>query len=484
MCAVATRSINSMGSRAFRRERRLNAVIAEYIEAVEAGLAPDRPQFLERHWDLTDGLVSFFENEDRLKLMAGLARPRVGLESWTRRPIRRTGSGAELRTNHDFGDFELLSEIATGGMGVVYKARHKTLNRIVALKTIHPGLVRPKDDVVRRLRIEARVVAALDHPNIVPLYEVGQRSGYPYLILKLITGGDLERHVPRLSGNPRASARLMAKVARTVQYAHVHGVLHRDLKPSNILLDERGEPHLTDFGLAKCIEKENGLTQTGLIVGTPAYMAPEQVLGRRRGTTTAADIYGLGAVLYKLLTGRPPFQAETMYELLDQLLVREPEPPRDYNPEIDRDLESICLKCLEKQPSRRYESAAELAVDLERWLAGKPIKAQPATRWERASRWYHRNRRGVAVSAALVGLVMVFVLTAVVTATIICRYGLADESSRPARQTVEKQVQSASSARAAEALRGTGRERSAGFSPPVAGRAPREVRSRRPLRIC
>ena len=449
MCAVATRSITRMSSRAFRRERRLNAVIAEYIEAAEAGLAPDRPQFLERHWDLTDGLVSFFENEDRLKLLAGLARPRVGLESWKSHPRRRDGSGAELQASRDFGDFELLSEIATGGMGVVYKARHKRLNRIVALKTIHPGLVRPKDDVVRRLRIEAKVVAALDHPNIVPLYEVGQRRGYPYLILKLITGGDLERHVPRLSRNPRAAARLMAKVARTVQYAHLNGVLHRDLKPSNILLDAQGEPHLTDFGLAKCIETENGLTQTGLILGTPSYMAPEQVLGRGRGTTTAADIYGLGAVLYKLLTGRPPFQAETMYELLDQLLVREPEPPREHNPQIDRDLESICLKCLEKQPSRRYDSAAALAADLERWLAGKPIKARPPKRWERVSRWYDRNRRGVAVSAALVGLVMIFVLAAVVTATIICRYGLADGSSRSVPRTAGRPVRSAPNTSAA-----------------------------------
>ena len=192
-------------------------------------------------------------------------------------------------------------------MGVVYKARHKRLNRIVALKTIQTGALHPADDVVRRLRIEAKVVAALDHPNIVPLYEVGEHGGYPYLILKLIRGGDLERHLPRLRRNPGEVARIMAKVARTVHYAHVHGILHCDLKPSNILLDLRGVPHVTDFGLAMFVEAESGLTRTGNILGTPSYMAPEQISGRRREMTAAVDVYGLGAVLYKLLTGRPPF---------------------------------------------------------------------------------------------------------------------------------------------------------------------------------
>jgi tRNA A-37 threonylcarbamoyl transferase component Bud32 len=443
MCALATRSITRMSARSFRRERRLNAVIAEYIKAVQAGRTPDRPKFLERHWDLTDGLVSFFANEDRLMHMAGLASPRVVAEPRPRRPRRRTRSKPGLRVRCEFGEFELLSEIASGGMGVVYKARHKRLNRIVALKTIHPGVAGPSNDVVRRLRIEAKVVAALDHPNIVPLYEIGEQGGFPYLILKLITGGDLERHVPRLAQNPRAAARLIAKVARTVHFAHLHGVLHRDLKPSNILLDSRGEPHLTDFGLAKCIETESGLTQTGLILGTPAYMAPEQLQGRRHETTTAADIYGVGAVLYKLLTGHPPFQAETVYELLDLLIECEPVPPRTYSPEVDRDLEAICLKCLEKEPCRRYDSAAALAADLDRWLAGSPIKARPPGRVELISRWYHRNKKAVALSAVLVGLVMIFVLAAVVTATVICRYELAVENSGPTLETMAGRVQSA-----------------------------------------
>jgi eukaryotic-like serine/threonine-protein kinase len=437
MCALAMRPNAMPSSHTLRRDRRLNAAIVEYLQAIEAGRAPNRRDFLERHCDLTDGLVSFFANEDRVKCMAGLPRPRMGMEF----PSSRSGppdSNAELAAGRDIGEFELLNKIASGGMGVVYKARHKRLNRIVALKTIQTGVLHPADDVVRRLRIEAKVVAALDHPNIVPLYEVGEHGGYPYLILKLIKGGDLERHLPRLRRNPGEVVRIMAKVARTVHYAHVHGILHCDLKPSNILLDLRGAPHVTDFGLAMFVEAESGLTRTGNILGTPSYMAPEQISGRRREMTAAVDIYGLGAVLYKLLTGRPPFQAESVYDLLEQVRHCEPEPLRDHNRAVDRDLETICLKCLEKSPSLRYESAMAVSADLERWRAGAPIWARPLGRWERVTRWYHQNRTAIAVAAALVGLVMIFVLTAVATATIICHYELAAASSPPASRTVER----------------------------------------------
>ena len=303
---------------------------------------------------MSDGLLSFFANEDSLKRRAGLSRPPLGMQSSLQSP-KRHGSRAELSSGRGFGEFELLNEIASGGMGIVYKARHKRLNRIVALKTIEPGTARPSGDLVRRLRMEAKVVAALDHPNIVPLYEIGEQGGYPYLVLKLVPCGDLERHRPRLSRNPRAAARLVATVARTVHYAHLHGILHCDLKPSNILLDPRGVPHVTDFGLAKCVGTENGLTRTGLALGTPAYMAPEQIVGCRQEMTVAVNVYGLGAVLYKLLTGRPPFP--------------EPDPLREQNPRVDSDLEAICLKCLEKEPGLRYPSAAALAGDLERWAA-------------------------------------------------------------------------------------------------------------------
>jgi Protein kinase domain len=425
--ALATRPETRPGSTTARRDRRLDAVIAEYLQA---GPAPDRREFLERYWHLTDGLVSFFANEDRVKHLAGLGRPGAGVDRRTTRLSRkgRTRSEADHSVGREIGEFELLNEIASGGMGLVFKARHKRLNRIVAIKTIRTGVLKPTDDTFRRLRFEAEVIASLDHPNIVPLYEVGEHCGCPYLVLKLIPRGDLERHVPRLRKNPRAAARLLARVARTVHYAHLHGVLHRDLKPSNILLDARGEPHVTDFGLAKFVEAESGMTQSGLILGTPSYMSPEQVSGQGSEITTAADIYGLGAVLYKLLTGRPPFQAETLYETLRRVREREPTPLRWYNPLVDRRLEAICLRCLEKDPGRRYHSAAALARDLEWWVAGKAIAAGHLSRWERFQRWYQRNRIVIAISSALVGLAMIFALAAVVTAVVICNYSLAAET--------------------------------------------------------
>ena len=282
-----------------------------------------------------------------------------------------------VKAGTEFGDFELLEEIATGGMGVVFKAKHKKLNRIVALKTIRPSAFKPGADAIQRFRIEAEAVARLDHPQIVPIYEMGEHGGCPFLSLKLISGGDLERHVPRLRDNPRAIARLIKEVALAVHYAHLRGILHRDLKPSNILLDEHDVPHVTDFGLAKCVDTDSGLTQTGLILGTPSYMAPEQVAGHHAEVTTAADVYGLGAVLYKLLTGRPPFHADSVYETLRQVREQEPVSPAACVPHVDRDLEAICLKSLEKDPRRRYPSAEAMADDLERWLAGEPIAARP-----------------------------------------------------------------------------------------------------------
>jgi eukaryotic-like serine/threonine-protein kinase len=425
MCSIALQSENLTSPSALRRERRLNAAIAEYLEAAEAGRAPDRREFLDRHWFLADGLMAFFRDEDRLMRVAGLprARPRAGRRG-DARPSTIRGQ-LELADSRAVGQFELLNEIARGGMGIVYKARHRRLNRVVALKTILPGVSRSTEALVKRLRAEARVVAALDHPNIVPLYEIGEDAGYPYLILKLIPGGDLDRHQPRIGRDPRVAARLIARVARTVHYAHSHGVLHRDLKPSNILLDAAGNPHVTDFGLAKCAEFETNLTQSGLILGTPAYMAPEQACNNRGELTESVDVYGLGAVLYKLLTGRPPFHADTVYEILDQVRDVRPASTRLHNRAIDRNLDAICLKCLEKDPFRRYHSAAALSTDLERWLAGSPVSARRPSTGERSSQWFHQNRKLFTVSAALVGLVTIFVLAAVATATIICNYELA-----------------------------------------------------------
>src|SRR5262249_3148527 len=288
------------------------------------------------------------------------------------------------------GDYQLLEQIGEGGMGVIYKACQQSLQRLVALKMIRPDrLASPL--AVLRFRSEAEAVASLDHPNIVPIYEVGAHEGNFFFSMKLVEGGSLAQHLPRLASNLPAGVALMATVGRAVHYAHQRGLLHRDLKPGNILVDALGRPHVTDFGLAKRLSPEvttsdARLTQQGIVVGTPNYMAPEQAVGTG-GISTAADVYALGAILYELFTGRPPFYAETPLETLRQLLEREPVPPRRINKQLDRDLETVCLKCLAKEPHRRYPSAEALADDLDRWQKGEPIQARPVSRRERIIKW-------------------------------------------------------------------------------------------------
>jgi WD40 repeat protein len=291
---------------------------------------------------------------------------------------------------HYFGDYELVDELARGGMGVVYEARQISLDRSVALKMILAGRFAGPAEV-GRFHIEAQAAANLDHPHIVPIYEVGEHQGQHYYTMRLIRGGSVAERVASLVTDPRAAALMMAAVARAVQYAHQRGILHRDLKPANILIDEQGRPHVADFGLAKRLGGDAELTQSGAVLGTPGYMAPEQVERRRGAVTTATDVYGLGAVLYAALTGRAPFQGATVLEVLEQVKGREPEPPRRINPRVECDLETICLKCLSKDPQGRYNSAAAMADDLERWLAGQPIQARPVPAWERTIKWVRRH---------------------------------------------------------------------------------------------
>jgi eukaryotic-like serine/threonine-protein kinase len=301
------------------------------------------------------------------------------------------------------GEYEILDEIARGGMGVVYRARQDKLNRFVALKLIRDSsLAGPAD--LRRFRAEAEAVAQLDHPHIVPIYEIGQIDDQPYFSMRLIAGGNLTDHIPRLQQDSRAAAVLIAKVARAVHYAHQRTILHRDIKPSNILLDEIGEPYVTDFGLAKRIGPDIGgtaATVPGMVMGTPAYMPPEQARGDARSVTTAADVYSLGATLYTALLGRAPFAGDSAAEIMRQVLDQSPSRLRSINPKLHRDLETICLKCLEKEPGRRYGSAEAMAEDLERWLAGMPIMARPVPAWERAVMWVRRQRALAALLSML-----------------------------------------------------------------------------------
>jgi serine/threonine protein kinase/tetratricopeptide (TPR) repeat protein len=307
------------------------------------------------------------------------------------------------KTFADFGDYELLDEIGRGGQGVVYRARQKSLNRTVALKVIGLGHWATEAHL-KRFRREAEAAASLEHPGIVPIYEVGEHDGSCYFSMKFVEGGQLDELIKHEPMSIRRAVELIAKVARTVHYAHEHSILHRDIKPGNILLDQEGGPHLTDFGLARLIETESTVTRTLEVLGTPSYMAPEQAVGNNAELTAATDVYGLGAVFYQLLTGHPPFAGGTTYETIKLLLDTEPRQPRLWNSKVDRDLSTICLKCLEKDSKRRYSSALALAEDLERWLSHEPILARRAGILTRSKKWAQRNPTGTLLAASLVAL--------------------------------------------------------------------------------
>src|SRR5213592_4362179 len=312
-------------------------------------------------------------------------------------------SGRFAEVLMDFGDYELLEEIGRGGQGVVYRARQKSLNRTVALKVIGLGQWATQAHL-KRFRREAESAANLDHPCIVPIYDVGEREGSCYFSMKFIDGGQLDEVAKRTPISIRNAAELIAKLARAVHYAHEHGILHRDIKPGNILVDAKGEPHLTDFGLARLLETKSTVTHTMDVLGTPSYMAPEQASGRNEQLTSATDVYGLGAVFYQLLTGHPPFAGGTTYETVRLVLETEPRQPRLLNPKIDRELSTICLKCIEKDPKRRYSSALALAEDLERCIRHEPIRARRAGVLTRGRKWVQRKPAAAGLIASLVGL--------------------------------------------------------------------------------
>ena len=393
-------------------EDRVNEVIAEYLSAVQSGTPPDREELLRKHSALAVQLEAFFADRDLFESVAAPLRAAVLSSSAPATPAADASTLAPgdtpppspIGTIRRFGDYVLEEEIARGGMGVVYRARQISLNRPVALKMILAGRLASADEVAR-FRNEAEAAAKLDHANIVPIYEVGEHEGQHYFSMKLVEGGDLTQHLPRLNQDPRAAARLVAEVAEAIHHAHQRGILHRDLKPRNILLDSHGQPQVTDFGLAKQVEGNQELTHSGAVLGTAPYMSPEQARGDK-DLTTAADVYSLGTILYELLTGRPPLRGSSPAETILKVLEQEPERPRAISPHLGRDLETICLKCLEKDPRRRYGSAEAMAEELRRWLEGKPIAARPVGRIERLWRWCRRNPALAAVISAAAAVIV------------------------------------------------------------------------------
>ncbi len=430
------------------RDERLNLILAEYLQFEQTGEPPDREQLLRQHPDFADELRAFFADHDKMQALAEPVRashtPDPSSQSTEATLITSddsdaavdepnlrfqtqdhvTGSPAipppdtnvafdhlgEQSTPRQstiiryFGGYEVLEEIARGGMGVVYKARQTSLNRIVALKMILAGKLASTDDV-NRFQVEAEAAANLDHPGIVPIFEIGEHGGLHYFSMGFVQGQSLADRVNDGPLPPREAAEIMRNVAKAVSYAHGKGVIHRDLKPANVLLDAKGEPKVSDFGLAKQVESDSNLTRTGTLIGTPNYMPPEQARCETGDVGPRSDVYSLGAVLYCLLVGHPPFQSANPMDVLSQVLDREPISLRQLNPAIDRDLETIAFKCLTKDPTGRYSSAEEFADDLQRFLHGEPINARPISTLERLFKATKRQPK-LAVSAGLLGMLI------------------------------------------------------------------------------
>ena len=406
-------------------EERLCQLIAEYLEAEHSGRPQDRETLLAQHPDLAEELRNFLADHDRLNSLAQPLRSQVLNDDGTDTDERKTadsskgGSATATRPPtadiHCFGDFELQEEIDRGGMGVVYKARQISLNRTVALKMILAGQFANKEEV-RRFRAEAEAAANLDHPGIVPIFEVGEHEGQHYFSMGYVEGQSLAERLREGPLPSRDSAMLLKQICEAVQYAHEHGIIHRDLKPANVLLESRrprvespepqgsgdslptevstldARPRITDFGLAKQLRGGSDLTGTGQILGTPSYMSPEQASGSSGRVGTASDVYSLGAILYQALTGRPPFQAATPLDTVSQVLDSEPLPPRLLNRNVPRDLEAICMKCLEKDPVLRYASARDLRDELQRYLDGESIQASSVNVIDRLTRVLRQSR--------------------------------------------------------------------------------------------
>ncbi|MEM0927388.1 MAG: serine/threonine-protein kinase, partial [Planctomycetota bacterium] len=306
-----------------------------------------------------------------------------------------------------FGGYELLDEIARGGMGVVFRARQIDANRTVALKMILNGRLAGHQEI-ERFRTEAEAAAKLDHPNIVPIFDVGQIDDQHYFSMAYVDGPSLKELVRDRTLEHRESAEIVRSLAIAIHYAHGRGVIHRDLKPANVLMDVNNHPRITDFGLSKLLDGNEGLTGTGQLLGTPAYMSPEQASGNMSSVGTLSDVYSLGAILYELITGTVPFQSDSIVEVLSKIRFEEPASPRSLSRDVDFDIETICIKCLDKDPQQRYASAGELAEDLSRYLAGEPVRARPIQRGQKLIRWCRRRPLVASLAASLAASLLIF----------------------------------------------------------------------------
>jgi WD40 repeat protein len=385
-------------SHASDRQLLLERLLADYLHSVERGQPLDRQSLIAAHPELADDLNSFFRNHDSIDRLA--VPLKAAADTPTLLGVSHAIPAQSGLTIRYFGDYELLDEIARGGMGVVFRARQVNLNRVVALKMILAGQLAHDSDV-KRFYAEAESAASLDHPGIVPIFEIGQHDSQHYFSMAFVEGESLAKKVANGPLPPRDAAQLVRQVSEAVEYAHTKGIIHRDIKPANVLLDGQGQPKVTDFGLAKQTQGDSGLTGTGQILGTPSYMPPEQAAGKLEQIGPHSDIYSLGALLYCLVTGRPPFQAASPTDTLLQVLNQDPVAPRQLNPQVPLDLETIALKCLEKEPARRYASATDVAQELGRFLRGEPILARPVGWIEREWRWCKRNPLVAGLIAAI-----------------------------------------------------------------------------------
>ena len=352
-----------------------------------------------------------------------------------------------------FGDYDLLQELGHGGMGVVFLARQRTADRMVALKLIRRDYLAQlsdkwRDEMMQRFRTEVRAAASVDHEHIVTVYEVGEVEGQPFFSMQYVPGTSLREILAKGPLENRVAAKYLMPVARAIHSAHQQGVLHRDLKPGNLLIDSRSDRALVaDFGLAKLLEADTEVTKAGVTLGSPPYMSPEQARDASH-VTRAADVYSLGATLYHMLTGRPPLQAATVAETLCQVLQREPALPHELNAAVDRDLEAVCMKCLEKEPARRYASADELADELERYLNGQPVRARPIGHVGRLWRWCRNNRLTASLVLAFITILAIaavvattgFILASLVLRREARQLQLTEQNFRLARQAVERNV--------------------------------------------